>query len=151
MIDEGGTPAVRASDADREHAITTLRDAAGAGRLTFEELAGRIETAACAVTRDELNTLTADLPSQPDAAVRPETAVALPRASSVFGDVRRSGRWVVPAEGSCSPDARCSEMCVSAPGAGGNASWSGGAHAVGGTLIRRQEADAPLPWPASSG
>jgi hypothetical protein len=37
---------VRASDAEREAAIERLRHAAGEGRLTFEELADRIEVAA---------------------------------------------------------------------------------------------------------
>ena len=37
---------VRASDAEREATIERLRDAAAEGRLTFEELADRIEAAA---------------------------------------------------------------------------------------------------------
>jgi len=44
-------PEVRASDADRDHAVALLRDAAGEGRLTFEELADRIGVATTATTR----------------------------------------------------------------------------------------------------
>jgi hypothetical protein len=82
---------IRASDAERDDAIEHLRDAAGAGRLTLEELADRIETAGRATTRGELDTVTADLP------VRPAPAAAAPTHSiGVFGDLRRSGAWRVP-------------------------------------------------------
>jgi hypothetical protein len=84
---------VRASDAERDACVEQLRDAAGEGRLTFEELADRIDAASKAVTRGELVRLTADLPS------------ALPAVSShdasmtrMMGDIKRSGAWVVPAE-----------------------------------------------------
>jgi hypothetical protein len=86
------TLATRASDAERDAAITTLRDAAAEGRLTFEELADRIDAAATAKTRQELERLTADLPA---AAAPPAAAPA--RTHSVFGDVRRKGAWAVPA------------------------------------------------------
>jgi hypothetical protein len=91
---------VRASDAEREATVVRLRDAAGEGRLTFEELAERIEVTGRAVTRAELDRLTADLP----AGVAPVAPAAGPpappvRASTVFGDVRRSGRWALPTAG----------------------------------------------------
>jgi Domain of unknown function (DUF1707)/Cell wall-active antibiotics response 4TMS YvqF len=54
---------VRASDADREATMARLRDAAGEGRLTLEELAQRIEAADGARTRGELAVLEADLPA----------------------------------------------------------------------------------------
>jgi hypothetical protein len=54
-------PGVRASDAERERTTELLRDAAAEGRLSFEELAGRIDSAAQAVTRAELERLTIDL------------------------------------------------------------------------------------------
>jgi hypothetical protein len=99
MSDSGRTPAVRASDAEREAAIGRLRDAAAEGRMTFEELADRIEAAARAVTREDLERLTEDLPAAP--AATPSTDVArLPtRTSTVLGDVRRAGAWTVPAGG----------------------------------------------------
>jgi Domain of unknown function (DUF1707)/Cell wall-active antibiotics response 4TMS YvqF len=88
---------VRASDAEREAAIDRLRDAAGEGRLTFEELADRIETAAHAETREELDQVTEDLPAPPAA---PRAIATRPtRASTAFGDVHRAGTWSVPAEG----------------------------------------------------
>jgi hypothetical protein len=104
MADDAPVPSVRASDAEREGTIVRLRDAAGEGRLTFEELSDRIDAAAAAVTRDELGRLTADLPAGPAAAPvpRPPAELAGPVAtqgSSVFGDVRRAGRWTVPAQG----------------------------------------------------
>jgi Domain of unknown function (DUF1707)/Cell wall-active antibiotics response 4TMS YvqF len=85
---------VRASDAERDHAVDRLRDAAAEGRLTFEELADRIDVASGAATRGELETLTADLP-EPTVAPAP---VAPLRHRSVFGDVRRTGAWTVPAQ-----------------------------------------------------
>jgi hypothetical protein len=99
-------PDLRASDLERERAIEVLRDAAGEGRLTFEELADRIEVAAGARTRGELAHVTRDLP-----AADTSTAVAGPAAasgevvapierSSIFGEVRRSGGWVVPVRSS---------------------------------------------------
>jgi hypothetical protein len=87
-------PDVRASDAERDRTVELLRDAAGEGRLTFEELADRIGVASTATTRGELERLTADLPV-PVAT----TAVRAPaNQSSVFGDVKRSGAWMVPAQ-----------------------------------------------------
>jgi Domain of unknown function (DUF1707)/Cell wall-active antibiotics response 4TMS YvqF len=99
MSDSGRTPAVRASDAEREAAMGRLRDAAAEGRLTFEELADRIEAADGAVTREDLERLTEDLPAAPAAAPSSEAAPLPTRTSTVFGDVRRAGTWTVPARG----------------------------------------------------
>ncbi|WP_051471650.1 DUF1707 SHOCT-like domain-containing protein [Patulibacter minatonensis] len=55
------SPALRASDADRERTATVLRDAGGDGRLTVDELDGRLDAAYAAVTRDDLDALVADL------------------------------------------------------------------------------------------
>src|SRR6478609_4190781 len=85
---------VRASDAERDETVDLLREAAAEGRLTFEELADRIELAANAVMRGELIPLTADLPTalthQP----------AEPIKVRMSGDIKRSGAWVVPADSS---------------------------------------------------
>jgi hypothetical protein len=93
-------PDLRASDAERERTIDVLRDAAGEGRLTFEELADRIESAGGARTRGQLEELTRDLPAAGTGArVAPMPAgelVVPARQASVFGDVRRSGAWIVP-------------------------------------------------------
>lgn len=92
-------PAIRASDAERERTAALLRDAAAEGRLTFEELADRVEAAARAKTREELARLTADLPVPEDALTRPPAPVAGPlREFRLIGDLRRSGVWLVPAE-----------------------------------------------------
>ena len=53
---------VRASDADRERAVGSLRDHYAAGRLTMEELDQRVERACRATFRSELRPLLADLP-----------------------------------------------------------------------------------------
>ncbi len=96
MDGDAGPPAIRASDGEREVTMQRLQAAAGEGRLSFEELADRIEAAGGAVTRDELERLTRDLPSEP----RGQEMATIPtRASAVFGDVRRSGAWTVPARG----------------------------------------------------
>src|SRR4051794_1904530 len=58
---------MRASDADREHTATLLRDHFGVGRLSDDELNDRVEQAYRARTVAELATLTDDLP----AAARP--------------------------------------------------------------------------------
>ena len=87
---------VRASDAERDATVDRLREAATEGRLTLEELTGRIEAAANAVMRSDLVPLTSDLPAT--AAV----GVAKQQSAGVrgVGDVKRSGPWTVPAENS---------------------------------------------------
>ena len=57
------TPALRASDADRERAIVLLREHAVAGRLTLEEFTDRMSAASRAVTKIELDELARDLPA----------------------------------------------------------------------------------------
>jgi Domain of unknown function (DUF1707)/Cell wall-active antibiotics response 4TMS YvqF len=86
----------RASDSEREAIVARLREAAGEGRLTVEELTERIDAAYAATSRDELEPLTADLP-----------AVAAPSMSvegggggtrfllGIFGGGDRRGRWRV--------------------------------------------------------
>src|SRR3954451_57885 len=83
---------VRASDTERDACVERLRAAAAEGRLSFEELADRIEVASGAVMRSDLARLVADLPG---------TAVAHPDATPslrAMGDIARSGAWVVPAD-----------------------------------------------------
>jgi hypothetical protein len=55
-------PALRASDADRERVANELREHAGEGRLSPEELAERLEHALLARTLPELDALVSDLP-----------------------------------------------------------------------------------------
>ena len=93
------SPAVRVSDAEREAAVVRLREAAGEGRLTFEELAERTELAYSARTDAELARLSDDLPATAPAVARSE--VADPRADrtdlmlAVMGSDERRGRWRV--------------------------------------------------------
>lgn len=93
-------PQIRASDAERDATIERLRAAAGEGRLTLEELADRIEGATATRTRGELATLTADLPAPgglaSSAGPAAEVIAAPVEATSVFGDLRRSGPWRLP-------------------------------------------------------
>jgi hypothetical protein len=58
-------PSVRASDAERETAVERLRVASVEGRLTLADLTERTEAAYSAVTRAELEAVTADLPAAP--------------------------------------------------------------------------------------
>src|SRR5215472_2110049 len=58
-------PDLRASHADRDRVVDTLRVAAGDGRLSAEELDTRLESALSARTLGELTELTADLPIAP--------------------------------------------------------------------------------------
>jgi hypothetical protein len=98
----------RASDAEREAVVARLRDAAGEGRLTVEELAERIDAAYAARTRAELEPLTADLPVPgertgfaPAAAAAPGPVAPARSASrlvfGILGGGDHKGRWRVPA------------------------------------------------------
>src|SRR5215208_3864971 len=60
-MDDPEPPALRASDADRERTAEALRDAAGDGRLTVDELDERLHSAYEARTRAELERLLADI------------------------------------------------------------------------------------------
>jgi hypothetical protein len=62
--DPGPEIEVRASDAEREATVARLRDAAGEGRLSLEELAERVEAADGARTRADLASLVEDLPAE---------------------------------------------------------------------------------------
>lgn len=59
-----GHGAIRASDHDREAAVTALREAYAAGRLNLDEFESRVQGAYAAVTWAQLSVLTADLPQQ---------------------------------------------------------------------------------------
>jgi Domain of unknown function (DUF1707) len=69
--------AVRASDEDRERVVAALKEHCAAGRLTLEELPGRVERAYAAATVADLSELTRDLPR----AARPGGAPAAPAAT----------------------------------------------------------------------
>ncbi|WP_326667985.1 DUF1707 SHOCT-like domain-containing protein [Streptomyces sp. NBC_01257] len=85
-------PELRASDRDRDQVVEVLQVAAGDGRLTATELDERLDAALSARTMGELTVLTADLPSDG----MPPQAKELVRIDQRFGDVTRTGRWLVP-------------------------------------------------------
>jgi hypothetical protein len=55
-------PDLRVGDAEREAAATSLREHYAQGRLTLEEFNERLDAALKAVTQNQLNRITADLP-----------------------------------------------------------------------------------------
>jgi hypothetical protein len=100
---------LRVSDADREQAAEVLRQAAGDGRITFDELDQRLEAAYGARTYGDLTEVTADLPAPGEAPPGPpQTAPGtFPAARiggepgsgmsvAILGSVDRGGTWVVP-------------------------------------------------------
>jgi hypothetical protein len=95
-------PAMRASDGEREQVVRVLTDACAEGRLTLEELGGRVGAAYGAVTRAELVPLTVDLPvGSPIATPVPadllpvEPAVKVKRKwlVSVMSEHKHTGHW----------------------------------------------------------
>jgi hypothetical protein len=62
-----GDATVRASDDERERTATLLREHAGCGRLSGDELSDRLDAAFAARTRGELAVLVGDLPATPPA------------------------------------------------------------------------------------
>lgn len=93
----------RASDTDRENTAEILREAAGDGRITLDELDTRLNDTFAARTYAELARLTDDIPAAGAAA--PAAAPPVPATTSerlvleaAGGSVQRAGRWSVPAE-----------------------------------------------------
>ena len=103
--DPSSSPALRASDADRDRVIEVLRAAVADGRLDPAEFDERLDAALAARTIDALAPLTADLIAVPgsDAALTLPLAAAPaePAAETLtinerHGSVRREGRWTLP-------------------------------------------------------
>lgn len=95
--DPAKSPALRASDADRDRVIDTLRAAVADGRLDPAEYDERVETALTARTFEALAPLTADL--EPGAGVVPAPARSAAETVTIrekHGPVRREGRWALP-------------------------------------------------------
>jgi hypothetical protein len=88
---------LRVSDAEREVVVQRLSVACAEGRLTLEEMGGRVGSAYTAVTRADLEPLTIDLPvsiAAPVAAVPPMVVVAPPKPKkkwlvTVMGELKR--------------------------------------------------------------
>ena len=96
--DSPDSPAVRASDADRDRTTELLRAAVADGRLDPAEFDERLDAALAARTMDALAPLTADLTAAPAkliaAAAGPAAELLTIRAK--HGPVRRDGRWTLP-------------------------------------------------------
>jgi len=95
-------PALRASDAEREHVVAVLHQACTEGRLTAEEFGERSTAAYAARTQVELSRLTRDLVpaagTDPGGAPGPvaqagSAAPSGPPVVAVFSGARRVGRW----------------------------------------------------------
>lgn len=99
---------LRASDADRERVANVLREAAGDGRLTMDELDERLDAVYAAKTYAELEPITHDLPDSGTANVpgsSPSAAGDPARfggegtsggAVAILGGFSRKGEWTVP-------------------------------------------------------
>jgi Domain of unknown function (DUF1707)/Cell wall-active antibiotics response 4TMS YvqF len=113
LPDRSGPPArspqLRVSDADREQVAEVLRQAAGDGRLTMDELDERLSSAYAARTFADLAPLTNDLPATtavPGAAPAghwsgvPSRRIGGTPTSrigiAILGGFSRRGRWVAP-------------------------------------------------------
>ena len=85
-------PTLRASDADRDAVIERLRDAAGQGRITLEELEERLDGVFAAKTYADLDRLVEDLPP-PEGAGHGAPPLVLETRTGV---IKQAGHWVVP-------------------------------------------------------
>ena len=100
---------LRISDADRHQVAEVLREAAGEGRIDFEELDQRLEATYAARTYADLVPITLDLPvqaaanlpAQPAATTTPSPVVpggpAEERHLAIMSGLERKGVWTVPA------------------------------------------------------
>ncbi|MFF5263048.1 DUF1707 domain-containing protein [Actinomadura viridis] len=103
-----GPRQIRASDADRDRVAQVLRDAAGEGRLTLEELDERLDAVYAARTYAELEPITRDLPvpggAAAPAAYPSDTYPTAPAGDApswrtgvgIMGEFQRQGVWSVP-------------------------------------------------------
>ncbi|HVT68318.1 MAG TPA: DUF1707 domain-containing protein [Trebonia sp.] len=101
---------MRASDADRESVANVLREAAGDGRLSMDELDERLDAVYAAKTYAELEPITRDLPgagtsyvpaTAPVPAGDPARFGGEPTshgAVAILGGFTRRGDWIVPKE-----------------------------------------------------
>lgn len=106
---------LRCSDADREAVAEVIRQAAGDGRLTLDELGERLDAAYAARTYRDLVPVVADLPGAavpgvPQLGRSPGTSVeqrsgnqvvpggvaASDNAVAIFSETKRTGQWLVP-------------------------------------------------------
>src|SRR5260370_30458343 len=84
---------LRASHADRDHVVDTLKDAFVQGRLTKDEFDARVGHALAARTHADLATLSADLPAMPPVSRPPRKPVPARPANTAV----RNGARVIAA------------------------------------------------------
>jgi hypothetical protein len=100
--------ALRASDADRDHVAQLLGQAFAEGRLSTDEHTERLEAVYAAKTLGELRPLVSDLPvnfappssglvsdAAPNRMALPFTAKSTDNVVAIFGENKRTGRWLV--------------------------------------------------------
>jgi hypothetical protein len=93
---QGGKPAVRASDADREAVVARLQSALSEGRIDLDEFGQRAEAAYAAVTRAELDLLVSDLPRNAPPPIEIVGTRTPEEVTSVFGDIALTSRSTPP-------------------------------------------------------
>lgn len=89
----------RAAHEDRDQVVDVLRQAAGDGRLTLDELDERVGAALTARTYGELTALVSDLPAARDTPAGPPQTPEpkdLVRIDCHHSGARREGQWLVP-------------------------------------------------------
>jgi hypothetical protein len=90
-------PRLRASDADRDRAASTLNNAMAEGRLTADEHSARLDALYAAKTHADIVPLLDDLPGRTTAA--PVSGPADERTThivAVLSGANRTGSWAVP-------------------------------------------------------
>ncbi|MEV4170830.1 DUF1707 domain-containing protein [Nonomuraea sp. NPDC049709] len=104
-LEKSSSPALRASDADRDRVTELLRIAVADGRLDPVEFDERLDAALTARTLDALAPLVTDLVAVPGSAgaltlplagTPAEPAAELLTIKERHGSVRRDGRWTLP-------------------------------------------------------
>ena len=94
---------LRISDEDRHRVAELLRNAAGEGRIDFQELDERLEATYAAKTYGDLVPITADLPVHASAPVARGSTSLEPVGSwtssvAIMSECKREGTWSVPAQ-----------------------------------------------------
>jgi hypothetical protein len=98
-VEAGRSPAVRASDRERDVVVQRVQQAFAEGRLDDGEFDERMRAALTARTHADLDLLLADLPAETaPSGPAPATAGRRPGrvAVALKSSVRRGGRWRVP-------------------------------------------------------
>lgn len=98
---------LRVSDADRDQVAERLREAAGQGRITMDELDTRLDATFAAKTYAELVVITRDLPVESTSTLAMRSSSTLPTqriggtpkrkfSLAILSGAKRKGAWVVP-------------------------------------------------------